>query len=348
VTAWRPTIAEERWLNVAAPADRTGGWRRSGLLPRCVFFMLGLAAAGLTYAFFDLVHWRTGDWLAALILVAVAEWLILSKRLFACGIEEALELSGLILLAARILHAHGHVSDVEAASLITAAVGIAGIRLLNPLLTASSIVGFSVVVMLWTPAASRSAALISHPAGGFCLAVAALALILGTVEYRRPSHDRMIAWLIVVMPAAAYVWLGGLDGDGPGSTRVLPALALAMFAVAALTVGIQRRAHPPLLAFMICMLCVAYELRRFSGLPIEARLIGGGGVVLGLAVALDRYLRTVRRGFTSRRIDETTAAAFDLLQLAGAASLAPPSATAADRFKGGDGTFGGGGASGGY
>jgi hypothetical protein len=56
----------------------------------------------------------------------------------------------------------------------------------------------------------------------------------------------------------------------------------------------------------------------------------------------------VRSGLTSRRIDEKTAESLDLLQMAAAASLGPHGAPTAGRIEGGDGTFGGGGASGGY
>jgi uncharacterized membrane protein YgcG len=163
----------------------------------------------------------------------------------------------------------------------------------------------------------------------------------------------MLDWLVVTMPLCGYLWLA--EGS---LAPVLPAHAplwlLVPFGAAALIVGIRRRAHAPLAAFMVCIACMAYELRNVTGLPLEARLIFWGGAALLLSLGLGRYLRTPRGGVSSNREagdDELS----DLLQLAGAGVLAPhgpraphaaPQAEAA--FEGGGGTGGGGGASGGY
>jgi hypothetical protein len=340
--SWRPSVAEERWLAVEAGGHRTSGWKTTRLLRRCVFFALGLAAAGLTYAFFDLVRWRAGGWTAAVVLLVTAEWLIRARRLFASGIEEALEWSAVLLLVTQLLQARTHVPDVQIAALLSAATGLAGIRLLNPLLTTLGLAGLSIVVQLWTSADGHPV-LTSSPAGFYCFAIAALALLSSTLDYRRPSHDRMMGWAIVSMPPVGYAWLGGFGGP-----HVLPALALSMFGIAALGVGILRRAHAPLLAFLACTACAAYQLRHLSALSPEARLIGGGAAALLLAVALDRYLRITHNGFTSIQVDEKNAASFDLLQMAGTAALAPQAGPGAERFKGEGGTFGGGGAGGSY
>jgi hypothetical protein len=97
---------------------------------------------------------------------------------------------------------------------------------------------------------------------------------------------------------------------------------------------------------MLCAGCLAYELRRISSLSVQERLLLGGGAVLLIAVALDRYLREPRRGITSRQLE--TDDSLDPLQLAGTLALAPHGPAGPDGFKGGGGTSSGGGASGNY
>jgi hypothetical protein len=162
----------------------------------------------------------------------------------------------------------------------------------------------------------------------------------------------MLDYLVVLLGPACYYWLtrgqdSGLTLNGlshAGLRAVLPALAPLLFAAVALVVGLRRRTHAPLLAVALCLVCVGYELRDFTGLALYLRLILCGSVLLAAAILLERYLRTPRRGITSRPLDAPAGLA-DLLQLAGAASLTPqPQATAP--YRGGGGGFGGGGASG--
>ena len=64
-------------------------------------------------------------------------------------------------------------------------------------------------------------------------------------------------------------------------------------------------------------------------------------------MGLDRYLRTPRRGITSHQVGEGTPA-FDLAQWGGVGALSPKPTPQAAPFKGGGGTFSGGGADGSY
>jgi hypothetical protein len=113
-------------------------------------------------------------------------------------------------------------------------------------------------------------------------------------------------------------------------------------------VGIRRRTHAPLAAFMVCAARLGYELRNLTGLSLEVRLIVAGTAVLALTMWLDRYLRTPRRGVISQKV-AADGGAFDLLQLIGAVALTPPSnPRATPGFEGGGGTAGGGGASGNF
>jgi uncharacterized membrane protein YgcG len=158
------------------------------------------------------------------------------------------------------------------------------------------------------------------------------------------------------MPLAAYLWYessspSGLTIESLRHTPVsglLPLLIIIAFAAIALKVGIRRRIHAPIIAFMICIGCAAFELRNFTPLSLKVKLIVWGSAALLLVLGLDRYLRTPRRGITSNQFGQSKGS-LDLLQLLGASALAPSTPQHPNaQFKGGGGTFGGGGASGNY
>jgi hypothetical protein len=331
-------------------AERVGGWTAATLLPRCAFFVLGTLAAGLTTACFHLMHIPGYLCVSGLTSLAVAEWLILRRRLFGVGIEEALELAGMLLIALQIVDQIGTLSSIWASLLIATVLLAAGVRLLNPLLTTMSAVAFSCAMGLAGAHPASSHAASAAMASGFCFAVASGALFLGQTEFRRPSYDRMLSGLVVILPLSAYLWL---EGEFSGLARILPTLMFSGFGAAALLVGIHRRNHAPIVAFMICLGCVAYELRNLTGLSLEVKLIVWGSASLLLTIALDRYLRKPRQGVTSNKLAQNNGV-LDLIQLAGAGALTPLSiqqpATQLPEppFKGGGGAGGGGGASGTY
>jgi len=178
----------------------------------------------------------------------------------------------------------------------------------------------------------------------FCYAAGAIALLLARFRLSRPSHDQMLGWLMVVMPVCGFLWLATQQAP---AIRVGTGLASGMFALVALIVGIRRRSHAPLLACMAALGCVAYQLRDLTTLPLKLKLIVWGSAALLAAMGLDRYLRTPRRGITSHQVGEGTAA-LDLVQWVGAGALAPKPTPQAAPFKGGGGTFSGGGADGSY
>lgn len=355
-----PSPAEERWLHLAsrlggkkpAPfiAQRIGGWRTTGFVARCAFFVLGIIAGGAVAGIMALLtegsrEWRVGLFIGGLILIATAEFLILARRIFASGIEEALELAALFCLLISLID----VKDFVIAVVASVALAVAGLRLLNPLFTTAAAGMISVAIQLETKSNAASSL--------FCFAVAALALALSAIRINRPSHDHMIGWLVVTMPLAGYLWSAGdyslraLDyWQFQSSAQYWEPLAPFVFGLAALAFGLLRRSHAALIAFMICMGCVGYELRELSGMRLEIRLIVWGIVILGAAVAIDRMFRTPRRGLTSTKLTDHEGP-LDLLQLAGAAVLttaqAKPEAQPAG-FQPGGGQFGGGGSSGSY
>jgi hypothetical protein len=344
----RPTPSEERWLTlarrfrhvarVAAFPEHTGGWRTANLLSRCALFVLGLIAAGMIGVIAGQLGPTGALVTAALVSIAIAEWLILARRHFWSGIEEALEVAGFTMLAFEWWR-HTAWSASAGERFACAALAIAGLRLLNPLFTTMAVL--ALVLALNAP---------DLAAGLVCYGIALAALIAGGYRFRRPSHDLMLDWLVIVMPVAGYLWSASWNAatdylQAGASAWLVPISPLA-FGGIALATGLRRRAHAPIVAFMLCMACSAYEFRRLTGLSLEARLMLWGCVLLCASIALERYLRVARGGITSRQVrDEGDSAG--VLGMAGSAVLTPQSAPQpAPSFEGGGGRFGGGGASG--
>ena len=372
MSRWRPSPDEERWLEVASElgaavpqgsvAGRTGGWRSTGLLARIALFVLGLVAAALLFGILG-VGSKANLLVAGLIAALAAEWLIVSKRLHASGIEEGLCVAGFLLIGAWVTtlieggprFAGGSVDTL----VLIAAVAAAGLRLLNPLVTTGAVLVF----VYWAGSTTIARAFDQTIGGGTtglalgCV-LAAAALALGAREYRRPSHDRMLDWLVATLPFAAYAqhanWsayaLRNLQG-GAGTGRLATVVLLLALGAAMLVAGLHRRRHAPLLGFMGCVACLAVELRLATTLATETWLILYGLAALVAGVALDRYLRQPRNGLTSAPLDSREGP-LDLLQTAGAAVLAqrtaPESPPSRPTVTAGEGQFGGGGASGNY
>jgi hypothetical protein len=357
----RPTPNQERWLSVAARlalprsapevAVRTGGWKSVSLLARSALFVLGIIAAGLCLAIGELLHLPL--MVVGVALVAAGEWFAAGRHCFSCGLEEALGLAGLAAIAVQYEEWSGGMPALGTSLLIAAVFAVAGIRFLNPLF-------ITVAAVLLSFAVYFSQALVALPASVlascFCFAVAAGALLLGAKQFHRPAHEQMTRWLMVTLPACAYLWVAGVSSPlhaAIGVPVLSPASALALLGpmtlgVLALLAGLERRAHAPLMASMVCLACVVIELRHYTHLSMQVRLIAGGCILLAVAVALERALRTPRRGITARRLAGDAGVA-DLLAMAGAAALAPTApVSATNRIRGGGGEFGGGGASGRY
>jgi uncharacterized membrane protein YgcG len=374
VSRWRPSPGEERWLEVTtrlggalprgALAERTGGWRSTGPLARAALFVLGFVAAVLLFGILGF-----GDesmlLVAGLITAAAAEWLTVARRFHGSGIEEGLCLSGFLMVGVWITTITGSPMNYADGRLVTlvpiAAVGLAGLRLLNPFVTACAAVAF----LDWAGSTGVAREIDKVAGAGLTelalgCALAALALALGARTYQRPSYDRMLDWLVATLPVATYVLHAGLSvaaraGAVPAAGAVghLP-VTMLLFAIGAamLVAGLRRRRHAPLLGFMGCVACLAVELHLATTPRTETWLILCGLVALVAGVALDLYLRQPRSGITSARLTDREGP-LDLLQTAGAAVLAgreehgqPPAP--GPRVAQGEGRFGGGGASGSY
>lgn len=338
-------------------AERAGDWRSVSLLTRIAFFILGLVAATLTIGIIWLLHLPQPLIAAGALLVGVAEWLIATRHLSHAGIEEALHIAGLLLVALATVDGFSG-SDTGIAIALCIAFALGGWRLRNPLFTTLSGIACSVAVAT----AFGGSSLSPHTSNNiyaslFCYVVAFGALVLGARLFQRPSHDRMLDWLVVAMPVMGYGWTAQHTLFGAGFEylqqpfqqpfKVISVLSTPLlFAAVALPTSLRRRTHAPLLSGMACIVCIAYELRAVSGWSLAGRLIIWGSAALALAIALNRLLRTPRCGITSRRIDAHDDP-LDLLQLVGAALNTPLSSStqSQDNFKTGEGRFGGGGAS---
>ncbi len=372
--SFRPTPAEERWLTVAArlrvaesvaPVNaRVGNWRHARLAMRCALFLLGVMAALMAAIVCRLLFLPHAWGVAGLALVVLAEVLIVRRRLFTCGIEEALELAGLLMLSFEFLlprltvlpHSGDPLGIAWYIWATFAAFAAAGLRLLNSLFTTIAIL-LAVLATAFTIRAPWPLPGWDRPASLLCYGLALAALAGGARVLRRPAHDRMLDWLVVAMPVAGYLWAARWPDLLPAHDylrdhslyALYTPLAPLALGIAALVTGVRRRTHAPLMAAMLCVACTAFELRGLTGWSLEVRLIIWGVALLLTSVAIDRLLmRQPHRGITSRRIG-TGPGALDFLQLALTPALAPHAAGApAAAVQGGGGEFGGGGASGHY
>lgn len=362
MSRWLPEVEEERWITLAgrypplaaAPTtvSGTGGWNRARPLSRIGFFLLGLFAGTQAQALLSLLLGFGVGLAAGLITLFVAEALIIRRRLFRSGLEEGLWLAGLSSICGEFLPRLIEHHEALALALPSLALILAGLRLLNPL---------ALVAGALLSSASVSATL-GHPwlspgtgvASLYCLALALLALFLGGQSFRRPSHDRMLDFLVITMPVAAFGWaLAASPGAfrlqalaGPWYPQLLPLLVPLVCAVACFVIGLQRRTHAPLLATLLCTLCLVYELREITGLPLRWRLLLWGTLALLACIALDRWLRKPRNGITTADVgDDAESPLFP--DIARAALLTPLQApTTPTPYQGGGGQAGGGGATG--
>jgi hypothetical protein len=283
--------------------------------------------------------------------------------LFASGIEEGLTVAGFLMIglwaAIEVVEGFGRGEGRLQVLVVIVAAGAAGLRRLNPVVTTCAAVALAVWAGMTGPAHALEDAIGANVTSlALGCACSAAALILGAREFRRPSHDRILDWLVAVPPVAVYAldakWrvLGELQlPSGSHATRVAMVALLLALAVALLATGLRRRRHAPLWGFLGCVAALTVESRASIPVAMETWLIASGLLALGAGLALDRYLRTPRNGLTSASLTKGEGP-LDLLQVAGTALLAhratPEVPPAEPGFEGGGGQFGGGGASGRY
>jgi hypothetical protein len=349
----RPTVSEERWLVLALryPALRRfveesgkgGSWKTTTWLARCLGFLLGLLATGM---FAGMLTPFRSPWLfGGLVMMAVAEWLVAQRRVIQSGVEEAVYLCGAIAVVVQVLiwNRSGGNEEIGVA-LIAAAALLVGWRLLNPYITTLAAALLSLAVAM-SRGNLLGGGMRELEAAIFCAALAVGALIASGWQRQRPSTDRMLGGLVVVMPWLAYAWLAAWSGSFSPQRAQLALVFTLGFLVLYVVVGVKRRSHTPLIGALGLVVCTAWALRRLVLWTLHWQLIAAGLALLATAILLDRLLRARLDGVTSRPLEE--ASGLDLLQVAAAAHLAPrPGEAPPAPVRGEGGGFGGGGASG--
>ena len=346
----RPTVTEERWLLLAdryralrsaVEATGNGGaWKTTTPLGRGLGFLLGLF--GTSFLAGALSLFPSPLLVGGLLLIIAAEWLVAKRRFVRSGIEEAVYLCGAIAVAVQLLLWSDGNNEALGVAFISTAVLLAGWRLMNLLFTTLAAAGYSLAIAL-AGGSLLGSRMNTLEAGIACAVLAIVALVAGGRQLRRPSHDQMLDGLVIVMPWLAYGWLVTYGWGRSASIWMALALALGFFTVN-VVVGVKRRRHAPLISALGSLVCAGYALHELLRLPLHWMLIVDGALLLAVAVLLDRRLRNLQVGVTSRKLDES--ASLDLLQLAGAAHITPAPAATPASVQGQGGEFGGGGASG--
>ncbi|MEK6375346.1 MAG: hypothetical protein AABO58_21940 [Acidobacteriota bacterium] len=327
---WWPSVDEER-LDALRPGS--SGWRRHGLVLSIVFFgltLLALAAFNLLVALTNLPEGMT----TAVVAIAVAEWLIHRRRFFGTGIESALWIGALFA----IIFSLPSSGRLESLLVFVAACAIAGFRV------RSALFGCAAVVLVLSYIAVKADS--AWPAMAFGIAAALVAAVALQREWQRPSTERLIGMVMIVMPVAAEIaWAVAGRGTAPLPFAVLAALLFAL--------GIRGRDRVTLATGALTAGIAAFEARELFRFPLEIKLMAGGAVLIALAVAITRALRGRKTGFV---VEPSAVTPYDeamqilaTLPSAHPASAEPATAAAAPEVKSGDdSSFGGAGAGGGY
>jgi hypothetical protein len=368
----RPSVAEERWLTVAtrlrgvlprgALDERSGGWKTTGPIARAALFVAGVLGALMVVGIVMLGSGGAGAGalvVAAVLIVAGSEGLIRGQKLHASGVAEGSYATGLVVFAYWLFDRTTSGGGEDIGWLYAAiALIVAGLRVSNALLSTLGVAW----VCGWFGTTAIGGAMDARVGFGAtattaACAIAAAALFAGGRTYARPSTDRMFDALVAGLPLAGLL-LGGnsavardLVGAGLRSgTSLTVSIVLLVYAACAAVTGVRRRRHAPLYGAMFAAAAALANARVVLGGIDEAWLVGTGLVSLLGAVALDRWLREPRDGFTSAKITSGEGLA-DLVQLAGVTTLRAPEAPAgappSDVTPGG-GRYGGGGASGSF
>ena len=279
-----PSVADERALELRArgfDAPMEIAWRRNSLGLSILFFVLTAIALIATYGFLDLIDLPAPGFITAAICLALAEWLIRTRRFFGTGIESALWLGGLF---AFIFGLPGK-GRVEALLLFAAAAAIAGLRVRNPLFgaLASAFVIAYALDKVEAPGAALTA-----------IVIALTALVALARRWQRPSTEALFFVLTILPPVAAA--LGGVKSFAPWWSAVFFAIAAVM-----LVSGLRLRSHAPLIAVAVNGVIAIAILTVHKLIPFERewQLMIGGAAMLVASAAIPRSLRGRTHGIVT-------------------------------------------------
>lgn len=323
-------------------AGHAGGWRTTTWLARCLGFVLGLIGASLLGGMLSPLS--SPLIVAGVLLVLVAEFLVAQRRVYRSGIEEAVYLCGAVALVVQLLIWSDGDNESLGVAMVAGAVLYVGWRLLNPLFTTLAAAGFSLAVAT-IGTSLLGGRMQSLAAAIFCIGLAVAALSAGARQWQRPSHDRMVDGLVIVMPWMAHLWLSAWSWQDNVARTWATLIIAVVFLVMNLVLGLRRRQHAPLIGALGNVVCVAHALHELLHWPQHWRLIAGGAVLLAAAAYVDRRLRGRESGVVARELND--ASGLGLAELAAAAHLAPaPGSPPPAGVQGQGGGFGGGGATG--
>jgi hypothetical protein len=288
--------------------------RTHGILLRATLFVLtAIGVFALT------VLWNAG--IAGVLSIALAESLILARRWWWTGVEEALWIGGVMSLISEL----PNTGAAESLLVIAAGAAIAGARVRNPLFGA---VAASFVAAYFEKRFDLGVV------AALVIALAAAFALLRT--WRRPSNEFLCIAIAVVLPLVGYS-----QADANWRTATI-ALYLA-FGLVTFFLAIRYRHHALFLTGAIGISVAAVELARTIALALEAKLALGGAVLLAGSWLVSRALRDKTTGLVSTPASLTP---FDD-DLEIAATIALPRADFDQKSTGG-GEFGGAGATGKY
>ncbi len=350
---FRPTAGEERLL---ALRDRARRWKRAGwiaeaelpaldaatatpwkafpLLPRAGLFLLAVVGAVAARFFFEMMLPSHFELAIGVALIAAAELLIARMGSFRTGIEEGLWVAGTAILLFDAFRLAASALWVVAwyQAIFGVVLLLVAIRLLHTLLFLVSVA----FLMTWTGEFFSS-----QPIAAWTLLAAGLAaLAVHLLPAERPFRASASGWLALGAPAVAWALIR--ESSLPAAYAI--ALGCAAVWIAA---GIRRRSRFALAGGALAAMAFGYELLEPRAWPVEWKLVAGGVAIFAVAVAIERWLRSPRGGFTSIALDSD--AEPRLFEMVAVAAVAPAGAARSEEgLEGEGGRFGGGGASGEY
>jgi hypothetical protein len=344
-----PTAADERAeaLHKLVPAMRIENpWRSHGPVLRVVFFVLTALAVAAFFGFLALFRLpiRGCAFLTAAVAIGMAERMIRTHRFFGTGVESSLWLCGTF----SSLFMFPSSGKVEALLAFAAAAALSGWRLRNAFCGVLA----TLLVVAYIAFKYHDDLLLVM---GVSALIAVVAAIACSRTWQRPSTDRLVAALAVVIPVAGYA--ATVIQRAFGHDETVPRIAgiLLVTALVFLAMGIVRRDRALLLAATLSLAMAAIELRDLVDWPAESKLIAAGVVVSGFALLIGRMLRDRSRGFVVTPMDVPGYA--EAIQVAGVLAVAPHAAHGdqahtgpelSDSAGATDKSFGGAGAGGGF
>jgi hypothetical protein len=324
----RARLRSDGLLNDSVAAQLEMPWRANGLLAQAAFFLLTCIGLGAFYAFLQVLDMNGEGIVAGVAAIALAEYLMGSRRWFFTGVEAALWLGGLFAIISELPSS----GKPEAMLVLAAACAIAGARVRNPLFGALA----AIFVMLYFEK--------RFDLGVLCALVVALGACMALLRtWRRPTTEVLWIALALVMPIAGRFTADSVWRD---TTIVL----YAIFGIIALVLALARRHHAFFLAAMIALAIAGADFaEKLNDAPEEAKLAVAGAFLLLLAFAISRTLRGRTHGLVLTPIQLTP---FDDAVETGATLALQPTTSAPPAAEpqpaGGGGGFGGAGASGDY